>query len=93
MEKKYLMISIVINLVFYILIFTASLNKSSGPLFNYLVLFLELFIIDFLLSLIGWRMLKKYPKSKYIRLGFIINVTPIITSLLYSIVFEGIRPA
>lgn len=93
MEKKYLIISVVINLIFYILIFTASLGKNSGPLFNYLVLFSALFIINFLLSFVGWRMLRKYPKNKYIKLGFIINVTPIIALLLYSIIFEGIRPA
>lgn len=92
MEKKYLITSVVINLIFYVLIFIASLDKNSGPLFNFLILFLMLFIIDFLLSFIGWRMLKKYPKNKHIRLGFIINITPIIVSLLYSIIFAGVRP-
>lgn len=92
MSKKYLIISVVINLIFYILILAASLSKNPGPLFNYPILFSGLFIIDFFLSIIGWRMFKKYPKNKYIRLGFIINVIPIISSLLYSIVFEGIRP-
>lgn len=93
MEKKYLITSVVINLIFYILIFIASSDKNSGPLFNFLVLFSVLFIIDFLLSFIGWRMLKKYPQNKHIRFGFIINITPIIVSLLYLIIFEGIRPA
>lgn len=93
MEKKYLVVSIIVNFIFYTLIFTTSFYKNWGPLFNPLMLFAELFIINFLLSFVGWRMFKKYPKNKYIKLGFIINVTPIIISLLYSIIFEGIRPA
>lgn len=93
MEKKYLIGSIIINLLFYALIFSASFSKNQGPLFNPLILFAELLIINFFLSLFGWRLLKKYSGSKYIWLGFIINVAPVVISLVYSIIFLGIEPA
>lgn len=94
MEKKYLMITILTHFLFYILMFLSMILKSESKFWfsHPLTLFYGLFIVAFLGMIIGRKLLKIYPDNKYIRLGFIINITPIILFILYLVIFVGVKP-
>ena len=91
-SKYYLISTATINSIFYAIILLSAISelKEKSLFFDDLFLVSVLFILDIVGIFIGRKILKENPKDKYARLGFIINMSPILALMIYSFIIYSL---
>lgn len=92
MSKKYLIATIVINVSFYVVMILSrplDLSEIFWAL-DPLGLIHVLFTFDFFGMIVGDRIAQKNPKDKHARMGNIINVTVVISYIVYFVFWTGL---